>query len=121
TEYLRPAAMANILGDLWEDGEPDWQAVCSLPEIKLHLYGKSQARPRRKMGHLTALAPTAGEAREAVLAARRALTRARDDRKREDAREAGHEAAPISGTPVSDAREPSIRVVMMPKDTNAHG
>jgi len=98
TEYLRPAAMANLLGDLWEDGEPDWPAVCSLPEIKLHLYGKSQARPRRKMGHLTALAPTAGEAREAVLAARRALTRARDDRKRELARETGQEAAPISGT-----------------------
>jgi 5-(carboxyamino)imidazole ribonucleotide synthase len=77
TEYLRPAAMANILGDLWEDGEPDWQAVCSLPEIKLHLYGKTQARPRRKMGHLTALAPTAAQAHEAVVSARRALAAGR--------------------------------------------
>ena len=73
TEYLRPAAMANLLGDLWEDGEPNWPAVCALPAIKLHLYGKSQARPRRKMGHLTALAPTAAKAREMVLAARASL------------------------------------------------
>ena len=43
------------------------------PEVKLHLYGKAEARPGRKMGHLTALGPTAAEARETVLAARRAL------------------------------------------------
>ncbi len=72
--FLRPAAMANLLGDLWRGGEPDWEAVCAIPEIKLHLYGKSQARPRRKMGHLTVLADTAAEARKAVLLAREALT-----------------------------------------------
>ena len=77
TEFLRPAAMANLLGDLWTDGEPDWEAVCARPDIKLHLYGKSVARPGRKMGHLTALAATAAEAREAVLAARAALADAR--------------------------------------------
>ena len=70
TERVRPAAMANLLGDLWTDGEPDWEAVCSLPEVKLHLYGKEEARPGRKMGHVTALAETAGNAVEKVLKAR---------------------------------------------------
>ncbi len=55
TAQFRPAAMANLLGDLWEAGEPDWSAVCSRPEIKLHLYGKTEPRAGRKMGHLTAL------------------------------------------------------------------
>src|SRR5579883_1506880 len=40
TELLCPSAMANLLGDLWEGGEPDWQAACSHPQVKLHLYGK---------------------------------------------------------------------------------
>ncbi len=73
TELLRPAAMANLLGDLWSDGEPDWAAACRFPEVKLHLYGKAAARPGRKMGHLTALASTPEEARRIVLAAREAL------------------------------------------------
>ena len=74
TELLRPAAMANLLGDLWSGGEPDWAAACRFPEVKLHLYGKAAARPGRKMGHLTALASTPEEARERVIAAREALT-----------------------------------------------
>lgn len=74
TEYLRPGAMANLLGDLWADGEPDWAAACAFPNVKLHLYGKLEARPGRKMGHLTALAATAEEARQIVLQARQALT-----------------------------------------------
>ncbi|HYO13606.1 MAG TPA: 5-(carboxyamino)imidazole ribonucleotide synthase, partial [Thermoanaerobaculia bacterium] len=74
TERLRPAAMANLLGDLWQDGEPDWAAACAFPEVKLHLYGKAEARPGRKMGHLTALAATPDEALKRVLAARGALT-----------------------------------------------
>jgi 5-(carboxyamino)imidazole ribonucleotide synthase len=73
TELLRPAAMANLLGDLWEHGEPDWAAACALPDVKLHLYGKAFPRAGRKMGHLTALAGSSEEARLAVLAARRAL------------------------------------------------
>jgi 5-(carboxyamino)imidazole ribonucleotide synthase len=73
TEMLRPAAMANLLGDLWEGGEPDWAAACAIPGVKLHLYGKAEPRPGRKMGHLTALAPTVGEAERRVLAARAAL------------------------------------------------
>jgi 5-(carboxyamino)imidazole ribonucleotide synthase len=74
-EMLQPAAMANLLGDLWAGGEPDWAAALAFPSIKLHLYGKSEARPGRKMGHLTALAPTRDEATEAVVRARAALTR----------------------------------------------
>jgi 5-(carboxyamino)imidazole ribonucleotide synthase len=75
TERLRPAAMANLLGELWAAGEPDWAAACALPDVKLHLYGKALARPGRKMGHLTALAPTTDEAKARVLAARSALAR----------------------------------------------
>jgi 5-(carboxyamino)imidazole ribonucleotide synthase len=70
TERARPAAMANLLGDLWSGGEPDWEAVCSLPEVKLHLYGKAEARPGRKMGHLTAVADTAEAATNLVREAR---------------------------------------------------
>ncbi len=55
TRQIAPAAMVNLLGDLWANGEPDWNAVCGFPEAKLHLYGKAQARPGRKMGHVTAL------------------------------------------------------------------
>ncbi|MEP7011892.1 MAG: 5-(carboxyamino)imidazole ribonucleotide synthase [Acidobacteriota bacterium] len=73
TELYRPAAMANLLGDLWANGEPDWTAALSVREVKLHLYGKVEARPGRKMGHLTALAGTADEAVALVLAARSAL------------------------------------------------
>jgi 5-(carboxyamino)imidazole ribonucleotide synthase len=73
TERLRPAAMANLLGDLWAQGEPDWAAALAFPDVKLHLYGKAEARPGRKMGHLTALAATAQDARLSVLRARDAL------------------------------------------------
>ena len=69
-ELLQPAAMANLLGDLWQDGEPDWAAALALPDVKLHLYGKTTARPGRKMGHLTALAATTADARQRVLSAR---------------------------------------------------
>jgi 5-(carboxyamino)imidazole ribonucleotide synthase len=75
TELLRPAAMANLLGDLWSEGEPDWAAALSFPDAKLHLYGKLEPRPGRKMGHLTTTAPTAEQAGELAVAARRALTR----------------------------------------------
>ncbi len=75
TEQLRPAAMANLLGDLWRNGEPDWVAATAMPNVKLHLYGKLEPRPGRKMGHLTALAASASAAREAALAARAALAR----------------------------------------------
>ena len=73
TEQLRPAAMANLLGDLWQRGEPDWTAALRHADVKLHLYGKTEARPGRKMGHLTALAATPADAARAVRAARAAL------------------------------------------------
>lgn len=72
-DQLRPAAMANLLGDLWAGGEPNWTAVCSFPKVKLHLYGKREARPGRKMGHLTALAQSPEEAARLALDARAAL------------------------------------------------
>jgi 5-(carboxyamino)imidazole ribonucleotide synthase len=74
TAQPRPAAMANLLGDLWADGEPDWAAACAFPGVKLHLYGKSEARPGRKMGHMTAVADTVEEAANMVRRARAALT-----------------------------------------------
>ncbi|MEW6321845.1 MAG: 5-(carboxyamino)imidazole ribonucleotide synthase [Acidobacteriota bacterium] len=73
TRQIRPAAMANLLGDLWANGEPDWPAALAFPEVKLHLYGKTEPRPGRKMGHLTALADTVDEAVEKVRAARAVL------------------------------------------------
>jgi 5-(carboxyamino)imidazole ribonucleotide synthase len=73
-DMLQPAAaMANLLGDLWEGGEPNWAAALALPDVKLHLYGKSSPRPGRKMGHLTVLAASPDEARDRVLEARHAL------------------------------------------------
>uniref|UniRef100_A0A7C1JUQ2 N5-carboxyaminoimidazole ribonucleotide synthase n=1 Tax=Caldilinea aerophila TaxID=133453 RepID=A0A7C1JUQ2_9CHLR len=74
TDLLRPAAMANLLGDLWSNGEPAWSAALAIPGVKLHLYGKKEPRAGRKMGHLTALAGTIEAARTKVLQARTALT-----------------------------------------------
>ncbi|MCB0965835.1 MAG: 5-(carboxyamino)imidazole ribonucleotide synthase [Ilumatobacter sp.] len=72
TALTRPAAaMVNLLGDLWEPGDPDWsQAVTSTSA--LHLYGKAAARPGRKMGHLTAWGSSTTEAEVRALDARRA-------------------------------------------------
>ena len=72
-EIPRPAAMANLLGELWVDGEPNWAAACRFTDVKLHLYGKTDPRPGRKMGHLTATGRTVEEAQDRVLAARDAL------------------------------------------------
>lgn len=76
-----PAVMLNLLGDLWFDAakpdvpprEPDWRAVLALPGAHLHLYGKTEPRRGRKMGHLTVTAPTAEAARATALQAARAL------------------------------------------------
>ena len=73
TELLRPCAMANLLGDLWSGGEPNWAAAAAFDDVKIHLYGKDRAVPGRKMGHLTVLGATADAALERVLAARAAL------------------------------------------------
>ena len=55
TRLLSPVVMMNLLGDLWEEGGPDWQKLFQHPQIKVHLYGKKEARPGRKMGHVNAL------------------------------------------------------------------
>jgi 5-(carboxyamino)imidazole ribonucleotide synthase len=83
TEQLRPAAMANLLGDLWSNGEPNWVDACRFPDVKLHLYGKTSARPGRKMGHLTAMADTRADAVRQVLAARAALTTTPQEERRD--------------------------------------
>ncbi len=69
-----PAVMLNLLGDLWFDAagrerSPDWAAVLALPGTHLHLYGKTDARRARKMGHLTVTAATAEQARQVALQA----------------------------------------------------
>ena len=73
TDILRPAAMANLLGDAWRAGEPNWAGALAVENTHLHLYGKREPRPRRKMGHLTALADRAEAAVESVSKAREAL------------------------------------------------
>lgn len=55
TAQLSPAVMINLLGDVWRNGDPDWNIVLQHPLAKLHLYGKAEARPGRKMGHFTVL------------------------------------------------------------------
>lgn len=50
---VRPAMLLNLLGDLWQNGTPDWAALLALPGVHLHLYGKGEPRPGRKMGHVT--------------------------------------------------------------------
>ena len=72
-ELFRPTAMANLLGELWRTGEPRWDAALALPNVHLHLYGKHEARPRRKMGHLTATADSAEKAATVVRTAREKL------------------------------------------------
>jgi 5-(carboxyamino)imidazole ribonucleotide synthase len=75
TETEKGVAMANILGDLWQQGEPDWTSAVALPDVHLHLYGKEEPRPGRKMGHLTACAKWADEAVDRVKNARELLMR----------------------------------------------
>ena len=67
------AVMLNLLGDLWSHGDPDWRSVLALPGAHLHLYGKVEARPGRKMGHLTVTAGTAAQARAVALQAAEVL------------------------------------------------
>jgi 5-(carboxyamino)imidazole ribonucleotide synthase len=72
-DFLHPAVMVNLLGDLWAAGEPDWAAALRLPGVKLHLYGKHAARPGRKMGHITVLADSIDEALSIAVQARNRL------------------------------------------------
>jgi 5-(carboxyamino)imidazole ribonucleotide synthase len=74
TELTVPAAaMANLLGDVWRAGEPRWERALANPRMKLHLYGKANPRPGRKMGHITVTAATPEAAIAAVREARSSL------------------------------------------------
>ena len=74
TTLLRPAAMVNLLEDLWANGEPQWASALEDDNVHLHLYGKAEARPGRKMGHLTVLAQDGVDAARRAVAARDRLT-----------------------------------------------
>lgn len=77
TDVIQPAAIANLLGDLWlKDGhpcEPRFDEALTVPGVRLHLYEKLRPRKGRKMGHLSAVGSTAGEAVERVLRAQALL------------------------------------------------
>jgi 5-(carboxyamino)imidazole ribonucleotide synthase len=70
---LSPVAMVNLLGDLWRNGPPRWIEVFRRPGVRLHLYGKTEPRPGRKMGHLNCLAHDPDRALALALEARDAL------------------------------------------------
>lgn len=72
---LSPAVMVNLLGDVWERGEPDWAGAAAIPNVKIHLYGKAEPRHGRKMGHVTALAESVDEALRDAVRAREILAR----------------------------------------------
>ena len=74
TTLLSAAAMVNMLGNLWQNGEPDWERVLACGTAKLHLYGKHEARPGRKMGHYTVLAGNVEDALGRASAIRSRLT-----------------------------------------------
>jgi len=75
TLLLSPVLMRNLLGDVWADGTPDWPALLALPGLRLHLYGKSEPRPGRKMGHYCVLSPTLEQAWELDAEAQKILRR----------------------------------------------
>jgi 5-(carboxyamino)imidazole ribonucleotide synthase len=70
---LTPVAMVNLLGDLWQAGPPRWAELFRRPGVRLHLYGKAEPRPGRKMGHLNCLADDPDRALALALEARDAL------------------------------------------------
>jgi 5-(carboxyamino)imidazole ribonucleotide synthase len=73
TELISPCAIANLLGDLWLGGEPNFPAALAVPGVRLHLYEKKTPRAGRKMGHLSATGKTAEEALARVLEAKKLL------------------------------------------------
>jgi 5-(carboxyamino)imidazole ribonucleotide synthase len=73
TELISPAAIVNLLGDVWLNGEPDFAAALAVPGVRLHLYEKHTPRAGRKMGHLSATGSTPADALERVLRAKQRL------------------------------------------------
>ena len=74
TRLLSPVVMVNLLGDVWQGGQPPWDSVFGCEEAKLHLYGKHEARPGRKMGHYTVLGRDADDALDKAMAIRARLS-----------------------------------------------
>ncbi len=75
TRLLSPVIMRNLLGDVWANGTPNWSRLLELPGLRLHLYGKSEPRVGRKMGHYCVLADTLDKAREIDARAQKILGR----------------------------------------------
>jgi len=73
TRLLSPVLMRNLLGDVWANGTPDWSGLLALSGLRLHLYGKSEPRAGRKMGHYSVLSSTLEQAREIDAEAQRIL------------------------------------------------
>ena len=106
TVPFRPAAMANLLGELWYESvegeggkghgayrEPDWSLLHAVPGLRLHLYGKHHARPGRKMGHFVVTGDDAEAVLECALQAR-ATIGIRDERESSQERQRGKAALP---------------------------
>ncbi len=72
--HCRPAAMVQLLGDIFLEGSPDWSRVFAVSDVHLHLYGKHEAREGRKMGHLTAVGDDPHSLLYRLVALRQALT-----------------------------------------------
>ena len=70
---ISPAAIVNLLGDVWLNGTPDYAAALRVPGVRLHLYEKHKPRKGRKMGHLSAVGKTPDEAVQRVLTAKELL------------------------------------------------
>lgn len=68
-----PAVMVNLLGDIWRDGEPEWGVLFEHLDLKLHLYGKHEARPGRKMGHFTVIGDIADNVIAHAMSARQRI------------------------------------------------
>jgi 5-(carboxyamino)imidazole ribonucleotide synthase len=94
--------MVNLLGDVWQQGEPHWDTLLAERGVRLHLYGKREARPGRKMGHVTALGTASRDTAEWLLQLREALAHApgaqgKSGTARTPAREAAHPAGIPAG------------------------
>lgn len=74
TDLKHATVMINLLGDIWQDGEPDWSHLLGHPNVKLHLYDKGEARPGRKMGHFCVIGDDVEKALESAEAIFNALT-----------------------------------------------
>lgn len=74
TRSLSPVVMTNLLGDIWQSGEPAWQVVLNEANAHLHLYGKNEARPGRKMGHINCIADDLEQALATTATIRKALS-----------------------------------------------